>query len=307
MMKKTIIATVIGSVFMLAACSDNTELTQAKEKLATLEQQSAQQVEKLTAELNQVKAELATHASQVPALHVKVSTVFEKEEEIKHTVKDEYDIETTTVHYRVQVPETGIDWLDTLLVQVYSNTDGKLSDKVLTKEALTQQAQQEFSTIVDDIKKEPISGYEHISNAEFEGQRENIVTFSHSYYSYAGGAHGVGGINYINIDTNKKAIITLNDLIAPAQQDKLKDILWGKYKGDQAEEDLFVNRKDFDFIKNNNFYFSPAGLHFVYPVYTLGPYVEGEVELTVSWYEINALLNKDYQRESIEMDSVEGS
>lgn len=153
-----------------------------------------------------------------------------------------------------------------------------------------------FQQNVASAKQDKIMNEEN-SRIYYMGQRNNLVMFSKHYYSFSGGAHGMYSTEYLNIDVNKKAVIQLDDLVSSKNQTKLKTILWENYTRERLDEngnydDSFMAKKDFYIA--NNFYFSPNGITFVYPVYVLGAYAEGEIELSVSFEEISELLNKAY-------------
>lgn len=151
--------------------------------------------------------------------------------------------------------------------------------------------------MVESAKEEPVIGYDDSLTSSFLAQRNNIATFTMQFYSYSGGAHGMHYTHYINFDLNKKSIINLDDLVSPQNQAQFKEMLWANYRNNRLDENGkytgFAEQKDFRI--SPDFYFAPHGLIFVYPPYELGPYVEGDVEVEVSWYEINDLLKPEYR------------
>ncbi|QGM80142.1 DUF3298 domain-containing protein [Otariodibacter oris] len=309
-MKKSLLAILIASGFILSACDDQ-ELTQ---KLTDAEQKITQ----LETELKAIQTEQATKNSVVensqdafPTLNVEITELFNKSETLKvkdNLYEDENESEEQFYDSRVAVfattATTNVDWLNSLLfkeiINHYSDEELNIGNEIITKENATEL----FSSMYDDFVNEVKQGGYFIGLTEAEtttyvNQRGNIATFTQHYDSYTGGAHGMYYTRYLNIDVNKKAVIQLNDLVEPSKQQELKDILWQEYMSMNAGEDgqisAFVTDKN-EFELSPDFYFTDDGITFVYPVYALGPFAAGETKLHAYFYDINALLSKDYQR-----------
>ena len=76
----------------------------------------------------------------------------------------------------------------------------------------------------------------------------------------------------------------------------LWEIYQNEYRGDNGErQEPFTVKADF--YLSDNFYFSKDGIVFVYPPYAIGPYAEGEKELSLSLYddEVKALLTPAFK------------
>ncbi|GAB1673998.1 RsiV family protein [Mannheimia haemolytica] len=316
-MKKSLLALLIGSVFLISACEDGkmtqtvleaekqivqlgTELKNAQADLAKKEAEVAE-LSGVKAENEKLKSELE-NAQQNTALNVEIVKIFDKKEVIKHQVdpKQEFAIEESTVSAFVSLPKTNFDWLNQLLInQAYDyNEEQGRKLKNPTEEEFKKHREAVYQGLVESVKTEPAIGYDdHISSA-FIGQRNNIATFTMMHYTYMGGAHGMHYTQYINVDLAKKAIIGLNDLISPKNQVQLKDILWENYSSVRVDENGnyngFADKKEFRI--SDQFYFTPHGIAFVYPPYELGAYAEGDIEVEADWYLINKLLNSEYQR-----------
>lgn len=264
--------------------------------------------------------------SNIPALQVDIETLYKKSEKLKFAKDptDEFWREESEVSLNVEIPVTKIDWLDKLLLQqAYQqlfNEEDKIKwllDKLfleqtyqqlpneetkeknlpehITQALLTSLVDQQFQSNIEAAKEEKPIGYDHSLSANYLGQRNHIATFSYTYHQYTGGAHGMFNTQYINIDGNKKAIIHLNDLVPLENQTQLGDILWDTYKNSELGpySDDWIDQEKFRIP--DNFYFNGDKIVFVYDVYELGPFAAGNVELTVERYEVNKLLNPDYQ------------
>ena len=160
--------------------------------------------------------------------------------------------------------------------------------------------------MIADAKENPAIGYTEVMNSHYVYQRNNLVVFSQFHNSYTGGAHGMYSTRYLNIDTDKQVIIKLSDLLSEKEQATLKETLWNHYveewkqlSGDNSEP--FTTKADLTF--SDEFYFSESGITFVYPPYALGPFVMGEIELTLYWDDIRAFLPKEYQYRTDNIDS----
>ncbi|MEG9533233.1 DUF3298 domain-containing protein [Mannheimia indoligenes] len=316
-MKKSLLALLISSVFVIAGCEDGkmtqtvleaekqivhlgTELKNAQSDLAKKEAEVAK-LSGVKAENEKLKAELEK-AQQNTALNVEIVKIFDKKDVIKHKVdpKEEFAIEESTVSSIVTLPKTNFDWLNQLLInQAYDyNEEESRKLKNPTEEEFKKHREEVYQGLLESTKTEPTIGYDEHIHSTFMGQRNNITTFLMTHYSYTGGAHGMHHTQYINVDLAKKVVIGLNDLISPKNQAQLKELLWENYSRERVDENGkyngFGDKKEFRI--SDQFYFTPEGIAFVYPPYELGAYAEGDIEVEADWYSINKLLNSDYQR-----------
>lgn len=314
-MKKSLIGLMITAIFALSACDE-------KSSQASLEceKKLAQQESHLMAkesELSQLKAELAkaqeklTHNANLsfPALQVKPVQLIDEKEYVsfKKDPNDEYERDPSVVRFFASSVKTGVEWLDNLLLKDllahYANVgQNKISEKNELNYGVAKSFfEQRYQEGLKQVKEDRSIGYERVIETNYEGQRNDLVMFSQHYYYYDGGAHGMNYTNYVNIDVNKKAIIQLDDLVSQKNQPKLRNLLWERYIQDHTDgygktDPNVIDKKDF--TVSGNFYFKPYGISFVYPVYTLGPYSEGVVEIFASFYDLKDLINKAYLRES---------
>lgn len=315
-MKKSLIALIIASVFVLSACDDKTsqKLLDTEKRLVQLESSFKKSEENLAlkenelanvkTELNRLKAQEETFNQQsFPALNVEIVKLFDKQETLKFPKdpSDEFAREESEVAVFASMAKTGIDWLDELLLTHLMSSGSNDSLAKMQKPINLQTAQtffdEQYRGLINSAKEDKGLGYIESAETYYIGQRNNIATFTQSFYSYSGGAHGMGYTNYLNIDTNKKTIIQLDDLISPKNQPKLRELLWENYTRDRLDEngkfsEDFMTKKEFTI--SNNFYFTANGITFVYPVYQLGPYAEGEVELAISFAQLKDLVNNVY-------------
>ncbi len=322
-MKKSFIAIAISSVIFLSACDDK-----EKNALTAQVQQSTQEISQLKSDLEKTKAELDKASKELvdlkaeaekaksafPSLKVEIEKLFDKKDVVKHkkdpNSDDEFFREETLVQVGITLPKTNIEWLDTLIYNEFiQNWSGEFDaqgnkipvpkvEKGKERETALKVIQKQFDAMIADAKENPAIAYTEVMNSNYVYQRNNLVVFSQFYNSYTGGAHGMYSTTYLNIDTDKQAIIKLSDLLSEKEQAALKETLWNRYvdewallSGDNSEP--FSAKAELTF--SEEFYFSESGITFVYPPYALGPFVMGEIELTLYWGEINEFLPKEYQ------------
>lgn len=314
-MKKSLLALLISSVFVVTGCEDGkmtqtvleaekkivqlgNELKSTQDTLAKKEAEVAE-LSHVKAENDKLKAELEK-AQQNTALQVEIIKIFDKNETVKHEVdpKEKYALDESKVAYFVSIPKTNMPWLNQIFInKVYGDEELKKNPNP-TEEDLKKLSETNYQQMIETVKEEPMIGMEESLSSDYLGQRNNIATFVMDSYIYSGGAHGMNYTRYLNVNLNEKAAIGLNDVISPRNQDKLKKILWTNYSSERLDDNGkyngFADQKEFRI--SEDFYFDGYGMTFVYPPYELGAYAEGNVEVSASWYEINELLNSDYQR-----------
>ncbi|QIW15286.1 hypothetical protein A4G20_02510 [Pasteurellaceae bacterium RH1A] len=331
-MKKSLLTLLIASSLALSACDDkavqaqNTQLSQEiSQKDQTITKLNSEltalksEVEKLKAEL---KANQLAAADNLSAIFVKEQILFEKsvvglledkeqlaelEKEITDKNSDDWKWQTQTpIEYQVSSLTTGIDWLDKLLIdQVFdyfsvAGSEGNPEVKIQNKQQLTSLLDKWVANAVEEAKAFRSIGQTFDLDLNFLHQKENMATFTLFSHTYAGGAHGVYSTNYIVVDLKNKKKISLDDLFTKDNQAKLKERLWESYEARSRDDNGQMHNtwvEKAEFRVPDNFYFSDTGIHFVYSVYELGSFAEGEIELDFMWQELNPLLNKAYQKE----------
>lgn len=309
-MKKSLITLALASIFMLSACDDKTsqKLLESEKKVVQLEAEYKKVQAELatkTTELAQAQTKLDYSKSSFPALQVEIVKLVEKSDSLKFEKdpKDEYAREQSDISLFISIPKTQVEWLDTLLLKslwlhyVEADKQAEAEKQSVTEEQVKSFFEQQYQQTLATVKEDKYPAYTESGETYYLGQRNHIVSFSQNFYHYSGGAHGIGQTNYLNVDINKQAIITLDDLVSQKNQAKLREILWESYKNERLDEngkfeESFMTHTDF-FIANN-FYFTPNGVTFVYPVYALGPYVEGEIEIFAGFEQLKDLISPDY-------------
>lgn len=292
-MKKTFIsALILTALFTVAGCED-------KEAKATIEQQT-QTIAQLTAENTQLKAEKEKAEKIIPAIFAEKDVIFEKVEKIKYSKSQErwFSSDEGEVNISLLGLKTNVAWLNDLLWSELVKNDfgenvSKTRDQMLSK----------YKTIWNDVKesleKEPELGFSSNTWMIFVGQKEKLATFAIRYYSYTGGAHGLGGSEYLTIDMTTHKVLTLSDIIEQKKLPEVKELLWSFYTdyGRIKDEEAFTKKTDFDVSKN--FYLAHDGIHFIYHEYEIASYAAGEQDLVIPWVWLQRenLLTSDFVKQ----------
>ena len=292
-MKKTFIsALILTALFTVTACED-------KEAKATIEQQT-QTIAQLTAENTQLKAEKEKAEKVIPAIFAEKDVIFEKVEKIKYSKSQErwFSSDEGEVNISLLGLKTNVAWLNDLLWSELVKNDfgenvSKTRDQMLSK----------YKTIWNDVKesleKEPELGFSSNTWMIFVGQKEKLATFAIRYYSYTGGAHGLGGSEYLTIDMTTHKVLTLSDIIEQKKLPEVKELLWSFYTdyGRIKDEEAFTKKTDFDVSKN--FYLAHDGIHFIYHEYEIASYAAGEQDLVIPWVWLQRenLLTSDFVKQ----------
>ena len=292
-MKKTFIsALILTALFTATGCED-------KEAKATIAQQT-QTIAQLTAENTQLKAEKEKAEKVIPAIFAEKDVIFEKVEKIKYSKSQErwFSSDEGEVNISLLGLKTNVAWLNDLLWSELVKNDfgenvSKTRDQMLSK----------YKTIWNDVKesleKEPELGFSSNTWMMFVGQKEKLATFAIRYYSYTGGAHGLGGSEYLTIDMTTHKVLTLSDIIEQKKLPEVKELLWSFYtdSGRIKDEEAFTKKTDFDVSKN--FYLAHDGIHFIYDEYEIASYAEGEQDLVISWglLQLENLLMPDFVKQ----------
>lgn len=292
-MKKTLIsALILTALFTATGCED-------KEAKATIAQQT-QTIAQLTAENTQLKAEKEKAEKVIPAIFAEKDVIFEKVETIKYSKSQErwFSSDEGEVSISLLGLKTNVAWLNDLLWSEFVKKEfGENVSKT------RDQVRSEYQTILNDVKasleKEHELGFSRNAWMTFVGQKEKLATFAIRYYSYTGGPHGVGGSEYLTVDMTTHKVLTLPDIIDQKKLPEVKELLWSFYTnfGSTKDEDAFTKKTDFDVSKN--FYLAHDGIHFIYHVYEIASYAEGEQDLVIPWVWLQRenLLTSDFVKQ----------
>ena len=292
-MKKTFIsALILTALFTVTGCED-------KEAKATIEQQT-QTIAQLTAENTQLKAEKEKAEKVIPAIFAEKDVIFEKVEKIKYSKSQErwFSSDEGEVNISLLGLKTNVAWLnDFLWSELVKNDFGENVSK--TRDQMLSKYKTIWNDVKESLEKEPELGFSSNTWMIFVGQKEKLATFAIRYYSYTGGAHGLGGSEYLTIDMTTHKVLTLSDIIEQKKLPEVKELLWSFYTdyGRIKDEEAFTKKTDFDVSKN--FYLAHDGIHFIYHEYEIASYAAGEQDLVIPWVWLQRenLLTSDFVKQ----------
>ena len=287
-MKKLFITVLVAGVMGLTACHDKDTQKQAEtiaqlnEQVATLQKQ-------------------VTDLAENQMIRVEPEVLFQKTEKMPSSMSEGNDQEWHQVKFDITTLKTSSDWLTELLLnEVIKRFGVDKNIKIDNKQQFIEFLQHNMADALKEAKEYEMSAYETQMLTEYLGQRENIATFTIFSHNYTGGAHGLYGTDFVLVDLKKKVVIKVEDIFVKSTQDKLKSLLWERYRNQYRNEqgeliEPFMSKDDF--YVSENVYFSREGITFVYPPYALGSYAEGEKELTLSFYEndLKSILTPEFQ------------
>lgn len=334
-MKKSLLAILITSALLLSGCQEKelktkleyaerdithlkmdlersqTEMKKAKEGLENTQNElntAQENLNEVKAQLQASQEELSKIQGKIPSLEVKPVSVFAQHEKFERDPNTENNngINESGITYMLTTVETGFPWLDALLYKltlgefkIEDNPEKEAQIKAIenSKEQLLALWQHWYETDLQSVKNFEIRDNSYIKSIQYIGQRGKVLTFSESVYTYEGGAHGMHGTRYFNIDSEKQERIELSNLFSEEKLALLKDALWASYETHYGVKDgdnilTFADKERF--YTSKEFYFTPNGMHFVYPPYELGPYAAGEIQLNLPWDQLEDLINSEY-------------
>lgn len=157
-------------------------------------------------------------------------------------------------------------------------------------------AKEYYELYLSEDSEYPFSPY--VESMDFQTQRadSNVISFTITYYSFAGGAHGNYGSVGVNYNAKTGEVISFADLSedpdafhedtlaynqnlakTPSYQERMfsDDIL--EMDGSTLESVLYAE---------NAWYLSASGLVFISDPYALGPYASGTINFTIPYRDL---------------------
>ena len=149
----------------------------------------------------------------------------------------------------------------------------------------------------NDPKKLEWYNYHYIIKTSTEQGRNNAAVY-HIYLDYyEGGAHGINQHLTMNFENATGRQLMLSDIFVPGYEYKLSSILQKalcSYAGVNSLGELKNQGYlySMDMFPSENFILGQETITFVYNPYEIAPYEKGSIELTLSYSEIDDILNK---------------
>jgi hypothetical protein len=128
-----------------------------------------------------------------------------------------------------------------------------------------------------------------------------FIVIESQNYNYDGGAHGLFGSGFINIDKKKLKLISVKDVILNPNSKMLLRILEKRFR---LESGATVNTKltelglseDELTTLADEFYINDKGITFYYSTYQIATYVRGPVEIFVPFKDLKGMLTSGFQK-----------
>jgi len=127
----------------------------------------------------------------------------------------------------------------------------------------------------------------------------DFICIETNQFTYTGGAHGIYGTSYENYDRNTGDLIQLADLFVPNFEKRLAVIGERYFRQSMAistaesfDQTGYTFPND-EFYLPQNFGLTKEGITFLYSIYEIAPYAQGEQEFTIPYGELRDLLKKD--------------
>jgi hypothetical protein len=161
----------------------------------------------------------------------------------------------------------------------------------------------EFKEEVKETERGDVSAsipYEQLFRHEVVLNTERLLVISTGIYYYDGGTHGNGGSFYFNYDKAAKKEIMIEDVVNLSEKEKLKALLLTALK---TQYELPLNKplnesgflvKDEELKIPEDFYIRPDGITFMFPVYDIGPYAMGQIDVFVNYKDLKPYLSKGF-------------
>jgi hypothetical protein len=176
----------------------------------------------------------------------------------------------------------------------------------------------DMKSCLDGLKAKYFADYRHVSDEEKKlyttassfgnwGEQTNfwvvynddgMLVINHHVYAYTGGAHGNYSSHYLCIDSRDKKLLKLDDILQAdtAQLVKLLESEARKLYNIADEAPLYENMLTEELYIPEQFYISNKGITFVYGIYEVAAYVEGEISLFIPYNKIMGMLTPYFKQ-----------
>lgn len=115
-----------------------------------------------------------------------------------------------------------------------------------------------------------------------------VVWRDYSYTYLCRSAHGMYTTTYVNYSIDKRKILTLEDLFKDNYREPLAQLI----RTELRDENISITVPLEEVEVPSDFEITETGIRFVYPLYEIAPYVEGEVKVDLASYELSDLLKE---------------
>ena len=185
---------------------------------------------------------------------------------------------------------------DKITLDINDNIDNIVRDETLwLKNETLPLFEKTMSDFYNDWYTNSEFNYEYIAGKDILYFNDTTISINSYSSIYMGGAHGVYNNTSLVYSLKDGERITITNLIKDFKDEKLIISMKSKLLSisDRSEEDYLVPLNEIT-LEDTSFYVYKDGIHFVWPIYTITAYVQGETEIVYSFDEIRPFVKEEY-------------
>ena len=185
---------------------------------------------------------------------------------------------------------------DKITLDINNNIDNIVRDERLwLKNETLPFFEKAISDFYNDWYTNSDFNYEYIAGKDILYFNDTTISINSYSSIYMGGAHGVYNNTSLVYSLKDGEKISITNLIKDFKDEKLRISMKSKLLSisDRTEEDYLVPLDEIT-LEDTSFYVYKDGIHFVWPIYTITAYVQGETEIVYSFDEIRPFVNEEY-------------
>lgn len=185
---------------------------------------------------------------------------------------------------------------DKITLDINNNIDNIVRDERLwLKNETLPFFEKAMSDFYNDWYTNSDFNYEYIAGKDILYFNDTTISINSYSSIYMGGAHGVYNNTSLVYSLKDGEKISITNLIKDFKDEKLRISMKSKLLSisDRTEEDYLVPLDEIT-LEDTSFYVYKDGIHFVWPIYTITAYVQGETEIVYSFDEIRSFVNEEY-------------
>ena len=151
-----------------------------------------------------------------------------------------------------------------------------------------------------NIPEDSIDLYELVEAVSIDYADARIICMSQMWHTYSGGAHGMYGNSYVNLDLVNNRRISLSDIIdTVAAKSTVEKMLEQQFRknfpfeeGEKLKDVLMVEKIPI----TENFMLTGKGIGFNYDPYEIAAYAYGQIFLIIPYKDLRSYLKPDFKK-----------
>lgn len=176
------------------------------------------------------------------------------------------------------------------LLTELNDTLGTLACVNFTAEPAVLQLPSELTPLSSQATDSVASKSKLMKRLTLDLLNDRVAVFRVYTFAYPeGAAHGLYSNAYVNYDVVKGNIITLNSIFAPGYERTLQPEIVKRLK--EKHSDLLA--EDNEIMISPNFRLTEDGVEFIYGIYSIAPYSDGEPIVAFNPYELSDILSAE--------------